>query len=160
MLDAVPPPATTPIGLHLTRVARTLSRAFDDALAAAGGSTPVWLILISLKTQQLANQRKLAEAIGIEGATLTHHLNAMEADGLVTRRPNPTNRRVHLVELTEAGEALFQRLRAAAVGFDRQLRAGLTDADVATLAQLLDRLRDNVSTGAAESRSQAARRRG
>ena len=87
----------------------------------------------------------MAEAIGIQGATLTHHLNAMEANGLVTRRLNPTNRRVHLVELTEAGEALFQRPRAATVGFDRQLRAGLADEDVATLARLLDRLRHNVA---------------
>jgi MarR family transcriptional regulator, transcriptional regulator for hemolysin len=140
----VPPPAGPPIGLHLARTARLVSRAFDDALAAAGGSVPVWLVLISLKTQRLANQRKLAEAIGIQGATLTHHLNAMEADGLVARRLDPTNRRVHVVELTEAGEALFQRLRAAAVAFDRQLRAGLADDEVATLARLLDRLRDNV----------------
>ena len=140
----MPPPAGPPIGLHLARTAKAVSRAFDDALAAAGGSVPVWLVLISLKTQRLANQRKLAEAIGIQGATLTHHLNAMEADGLVTRRPNPTNRRVHVVEPTAAGEALFQRLRAAAVAFDRQLRAGLADDDVATLARLLDRLRDNV----------------
>ena len=139
----MPPPVGPPIGLHLARTARTVSRAFDDALAAAGGSLPVWLILISLKTQRPANQRRLAEAVGIQGATLTHHLNAMEAAGLVTRRTDPTNRRVHLVELTEAGEALFHRLRAAAVAFDRQLRAGLADEDVATLAGLLDRLRDN-----------------
>jgi MarR family transcriptional regulator for hemolysin len=143
----VPPPAGPPIGLHLARTARTVSRAFDDALAAAGGSVPVWLILISLKTQHLANQRRLAEAVGIQGATLTHHLDAMEADGLVTRRPDPTDRRVHVVGLTEAGEALFHRLRAAAVAFDRQLRAGLADEDVATLAGLLDRLRDNVVGG-------------
>jgi MarR family transcriptional regulator for hemolysin len=140
----VPPPAGPPIGLHLTRTARVVSRAFDDALAAAGGSVPVWLVLIALKTQRLANQRRLAESIGIQGATLTHHLNAMEADGLVTRRRDPANRRVHLVEPTQAGEAVFQSLRAAAVAFDRQLRAGLADDDVATLVRLLDRLRNNV----------------
>ena len=141
----VPPPAGQPIGQHLTHTARLASRAFDAALAAAGGSLPVWLILISLKSQRLANQRKLADAIGIQGATLTHHLNAMEADGLVTRHRNLTNRRVHIVEMTDAGEALFHRLRAAAIAFDRQLRAGIADDDVATLARLLDRLRDNVA---------------
>jgi MarR family transcriptional regulator for hemolysin len=122
-----------------------VSRAFDDALAAAGGSVPVWLILISLETERLANQRRLAEAIGIQGATLTHHLNAMEADGLVTRRRDPTNRRVHVVELTQAGEALFERLRAAAIAFDRQLRSALTDEEITTLRRLLDRLRANVA---------------
>ena len=141
----MPPPTGPPIGLHLTRTASVLSRAFDDALAAAGGSRPIWLILLALKTQRLANQRKLAEAVGVQGATLTHHLNAMEADGLVTRRTDPTNRRVHLVELTSHGDALFHRLRAAAVGFDQRLRAGLTDSDVTSLARLLDRLRDNVA---------------
>src|ERR1700704_6399184 len=118
-------PAVMPIGLDLARTAKTCGRAFDDALAEAGGSQPVWLILISLKTGQHDNQRELAEAIGIQGATLTHHLNAMESDGLVTRHRNPTNRRVHVVDLTDAGEALFHRLRAAAGAFDRQLRAGL-----------------------------------
>jgi hypothetical protein len=49
----VPPPAAPPIGLDLTRVARVVSRAFDDALAAAGGSLPVWLVLISLKARTL-----------------------------------------------------------------------------------------------------------
>jgi MarR family transcriptional regulator for hemolysin len=142
----VPPPASPPIGLDLARVARVVSRAFDDALAAAGGSLPVWLVLISLKAQRSPNQRQMAEAIGIQGATLTHHLNAMEVDGLVTRRRDPANRRVHVVEVTEAGEALFQRLRAAAVGFDRQLRAGLRDDDVATFTRVLHRLQDNVAT--------------
>jgi MarR family transcriptional regulator for hemolysin len=105
------PPVPLPIGLRLTRTAKTLSRAFDDALAEAGGSLPVWLVLISLKSQQLGNQRALAEAVGIREATLTHHLNAMDAQGLITRRRDPANRRVHLVELTEAGEATFGRLR-------------------------------------------------
>ncbi|MBV9326775.1 MAG: winged helix-turn-helix transcriptional regulator [Chloroflexi bacterium] len=142
----MPPPAAPPIGLHLTRTARVVGRAFDDALAAAGGSLPVWLVLLSLKAQRLDNQRQMADAIGIQGATLTHHLNLMEADGLVTRRRDPHNRRVHVVELTEAGEALFQRLRAIAGSFDRQLRNGLSGADVATFARVLDRLRDNVAS--------------
>ena len=42
-------PARLPIGLHLAQVAKVVSRAFDDALAEAGGSLPVWLVLISLK---------------------------------------------------------------------------------------------------------------
>jgi len=70
----------------------------------------------------------------------------MEAGGLLTRRRNPANRRVHLVELTPAGEDLFQRLAAAAVAHDRQLRAGLTDHDLARLEQLLDQMRANLTS--------------
>ena len=138
-------PARLPVGLHLAQAAKVVSRAFDDALAQAGGSLPVWLVLISVKSQQAASQRELAAAAGIQGATLTHHLNAMESAGLVTRRRDPENRRTHLVQLTPAGDALFLRLRDAAMAFDQQLRSGLSGTDIDQLEQLLTRLRGNVS---------------
>ena len=131
--------------MHLTKVSRTVSRAFDDALAEAGGSLPIWLVLISLKRGQLASQRELADAVGIQGATVSHHLNAMESAGLVTRRRDPRNLRLHLVELTGAGDALFSRLREAAFAFDQRLRTGLTETDAAQLEARLTRLRENVS---------------
>jgi MarR family transcriptional regulator, transcriptional regulator for hemolysin len=134
-----------PLGLSLARTAKAVSRAFDDALAAAGGSVPVWLILLSLRTGRSRNQRELAAAVGVQDATLTHHLNAMEADGLITRTRHPTNRRVHVVELTEKGDALFLRLRGAAIAHDRRLRAGLTPEDAATLERLLTHLQSNVA---------------
>ena len=141
----MPRPSSPPIGLHLARTARSVSRAFDDALAEAGGSVPVWLVLISLKSQQMRNQRELAEAVGIREATLTHHLNAMDEQGLITRRRDPANRRVHQVELTEAGEAAFQRMRGAATAFDQRLRSGLSGDEVSQLEALLGRLAANVA---------------
>jgi MarR family transcriptional regulator for hemolysin len=140
-------PARTPIGLELARAARTVSRAFDDALAEAGGSLPVWLVLLNLKTRQVSSQRELAEAVGVREATLTHHLNAMDTQGLVTRTRDPANRRIHVVELTPAGEAAFIRLAEAATTFDRRLRDGLSDADLDVLATVLGRLAGNVAGG-------------
>jgi MarR family transcriptional regulator for hemolysin len=142
----MPPPVRPPIGRQLAHVARSVSRAFDDALAEAGGSLPVWLVLISLKSQRLGNQRQLAEAVGIREATLTHHLNTMDAQGLLTRRRDPANRRVHVVELTEQGEAAFHRLRGAALAFDQRLRRGITDEDAANLEDLLGRLERNAAS--------------
>jgi DNA-binding MarR family transcriptional regulator len=134
-----------PIGLQLARTAKVVSRAFDGALVKAGGSLPTWLVLVSLKSQRHGMQRELAEAVGIEGPTLTHHLNRMESDGLVTRRRDPQNRRVHHVALTDAGEAAFQRLRQAVMAFDRRLRVGMTDEQSSLLGELLGLLRANVA---------------
>lgn len=139
-------PASPPIGLHLARAARLISRAFDDALTQRGGSTPVWLVLLNLKIRPTANQRELAEAVGIREATLTHHLNAMETDGLLTRRRDQDNRRIHIIELTEAGEAAFLRLRDAAVAFDSQLRRGIPATEIASLEGILGRLTANIGT--------------
>jgi MarR family transcriptional regulator for hemolysin len=137
-------PLPVPIGLQLSRVARLVGRAFDDALAEAGGSLPVWLVLLNLTINPRANQRQLAEAVGVREATLTHHLNAMEASGLLARRRDPDNRRTHIVELSEAGDALFARLRDTAMGFDAQLRAGVSDSELERLARVLGRLATNV----------------
>jgi MarR family transcriptional regulator for hemolysin len=133
-----------PIGLRLSQVTRTVSRAFDEALDGAGGTLPVWLILLNLKIHKPTNQRNLAEKVGVREATLTHHLNAMDASGLVTRTRDAANRRVHLVELTDAGEAAFLRLQQAAIAFDARLRAGLADADLDQLSDLLGRMAANV----------------
>ena len=142
---AVPRPIRPPIGLLLARTAKDVSRAFDDTLGAAGGSLPVWLILLALKTREPPNQRELAQAVGIQGATLSHHLDAMEGDGLLTRQRDPSNRRVHQVRLTEQGEDRFHRLAAAARSHDERIRAGLAEEEIATLAELLGRLQSNVT---------------
>ncbi len=139
-----------PIGLRLSQAARTVSRAFDEVLAQAGGSLPAWLILLNLKIRKPGKQGELAEAVGVREATLTHHLNAMDARGLISRTRDSANRRVQVVELTEAGEAMFARLQQAAVAFDARLRAGLAEADLDRLGDLLGRLAANAGGGEEE----------
>jgi MarR family transcriptional regulator, transcriptional regulator for hemolysin len=135
-----------PTGLLITRVAKTLSRSFDAAMAERGGSLPTWLVLLSLTGDDHRSQRSIAAEIGVEGPTLTHHLNRMETDGLVTRARDPQNRRAHQVELTDDGRAAFHSLLGAVVGFDERLRAGFTDDELATLRDLLHRLAANAAT--------------
>ena len=142
----VPEGFQVPIGLRLNQAARAVGRAFDVAMAEAGGSLPVWLILLNLKVRRPGTQRELAEAVGIREATLTHHLNAMSAGGLITRTRDAANRRVQVVTLTEKGDQAFQSLAAAAIAFDAKLRTGLADTDLAALTTLLARLSANVAT--------------
>lgn len=139
-------PSKPPIGIVLANVARNVSRAFDDALGVAGGSRAEWLVLMALKNAPNANQRELAAQVGIQGATLTHHLNAMEDAGLVTRRRDPDNRRIHIVEITEKGEQAFRRMVGVVTTFDKQLRSGLSDAEISQLGDLLSRLHRNVNS--------------
>jgi MarR family transcriptional regulator for hemolysin len=138
-------PASLPIGLALSRAARMVNRAFDAALVEAGGSMPVWLILLNVKMRGSVKQRELAEAVGISEATLTHHLSALELDGLLTRTRQEGNRRVQLVALTDAGEKRFLALRDAAMDFDARLRRGLAAEEVQQLGKLLGHVGANVA---------------
>src|SRR6516225_6888031 len=106
---------------------------------------------IGLRLNQAARavERAFDKALAVREATLTHHLNAMDARGLVTRTRDPANRRFQVVTMTEAGEAAFLRLRTAAMAFNARLSAGLTGADLDTLAALLGQLAANVGAEAA-----------
>jgi MarR family transcriptional regulator for hemolysin len=141
-------PRLPPIGLRLARTARTVTNAFERAMADAGGSASIWQVLVLVRSQQWGTQSEMAEAMGITGATLTHHLNAMEERGLVRRWRDSSNRRVQRVELTDAGSAMFDRLRDAAQKHDERLRSRLSAGETAQLAELLDKLQAGVSSSA------------
>jgi MarR family transcriptional regulator for hemolysin len=136
----MPPPALPPIGLRLTRTARVVAQAFERAMAAAGGSAATWQVLLLVRTQNWGTQSAMAEAMGITPATLTHHLNGLERQGLIRRWREEDNRRNQRVELTEEGAALFERLRAVALAHDAKLRSRMTEAQTQQLEALLVRL--------------------
>ena len=129
-------PSPAPPGSSAARSRRWLTQ--------AGPYRCGW-VLLNLKIGRAGNQRRLAEVVGVTEATLTHHLNAMETAGLLTRRRDPNNRRIHVVELTDAGEAAFMRLREAAVAFDRSLRRGVSAGEARALEDVLNRLAANVA---------------
>jgi len=146
----------TPIGLLLAQTAKAVSRVFDETLAAAGGAMPTWLVLKALMQGGHRSQSELARDIGIQGPTLTHHLNAMEKAGLLTRRRLPDNRRVHQVELTDRGRAMFHQLRRAALEHDARLRQDFSAEEIELLRGLLGRLADNVRASEARDRQENA----
>jgi MarR family transcriptional regulator, transcriptional regulator for hemolysin len=144
MVRAMPRPATPPIGLNLARTARVVGQAFDRALAQAGGSAATWQVLLLVRSCRWGQQSEMAAAMGVTSATLTHHLNSLERQGLVRRWREDSNRRVQRVELTEEGIARFNRMREVATRHDARLRAVLSEDELAALAGLLDRLRTAV----------------
>jgi MarR family transcriptional regulator, transcriptional regulator for hemolysin len=139
------PPLVQPIGLAVSSTAKALNRAFTDELAQVGGSQHVWLILVALKRQRWRAQQEIAAAVGVEGPTLTHHLDRLEKAGLIERARDPQDRRAVRVELTPAGDELFHTLRKAAMAFDHCLSAGIADDDLETFRRVLAQLRENVA---------------
>ena len=133
------------LGILVSRSARSLDRALDQALTAAGGSLATWLVLQTLGTGERPTQAEVARVVGVRQPTLTHHLDSLERSGFVTRHRDAGDRRAQQVRLTDEGRRLFVRLRRVAAAFDGQLRAGLADDEVAVLERLLRQLVDNAT---------------
>src|SRR3954452_5662945 len=141
------PALLPPLGLRLARTAHVVTQAFERAMAQAGGSASAWQVLLLVRSGEWGTQARIAEAMGITGATLTHHLNGLEAEGLVRRGRDAGNRRVQRVELTDAGAELFERLREVAVRHDERLRSHLSASEAEQLAALLDKLQAGIREG-------------
>ena len=134
-----------PLGILVAQVGKQLDRAFDDALARSGGTRPTWLILLAVMTGAGGSQSTIAGRVGISGPTLIHHLDRLEAAGLVTRSRDASDRRTQAVALTDAGRDAFARLREAAIGFDGLLHSDLSDDEAAELRRLLGKVSAAVS---------------
>jgi MarR family transcriptional regulator, transcriptional regulator for hemolysin len=139
------PPSHPPVGLQLARTAHAATQAFERSMAEAGGSVSTWQVLVLIRSQRWGTQAEMAEAMGLSGATLTHHLNALEAQGLVRRWREPSNRRVQQVELTDSGAVMFNRLRTVATRHDELLRSRLSTEETALLGDLLQKVRAAVT---------------
>ena len=130
----------TTIGRLLFLTHRTVHDELDRRLAERGASLWNWVLLKEAANAEGASQRELAQHMRIEPPTLTRHLDKLEADGLVERRPDPDDRRVVRVDVTAAGYERLRELHEVVHELDDELRGILTKRDVEVLSRALPRV--------------------
>ena len=134
-----------PLGRDLVFTAKAVREAFEEALVQAGGSLGTWVVLNAVSDIGFVSQAVLASHVHLEGATMTHHVDRLEALGLVLRRADPSDRRVRKIELTAAGEQLYRDLLTAARALEATMNAGLGEQEQATLRRALATIRGNLA---------------
>jgi DNA-binding MarR family transcriptional regulator len=82
----------------------------------------------------------LAEQLGVTGRTVTALVDASEAEGVLTRRPDPYDRRAFRLTLTEEGERLLQKIEKLQQEVTGEIFASLDSAERGKLAELLLRI--------------------
>lgn len=132
------------VGRDVALLAKAIRVRFEADLAGAGASLPTWAVLSCAIGEEGLSQRQLAERMGIEGATLTRHLDRLEADGLIVRWRDPADRRVLRIFSTPEARELHAELATVAGRLEADLIAGLGPAEVAELRRLLAHLMTNL----------------
>jgi DNA-binding MarR family transcriptional regulator len=104
----------------------------------AGGLTPSQLSALST-VDRLGPLRlgDLAGAEGISGPTLTRIVGALEAEGLVARTADATDRRAARIATTAAGRARLRRIHSERDSYLRRRVERLTPTERATLEEAL-----------------------
>jgi DNA-binding MarR family transcriptional regulator len=86
------------------------------------------------------NPCTLGDSMMISSGTVTHRLDKLEKRGLVSRRPDPGDRRSVLVSLTPEGRELQDRAMVSHLDLEARLLSGLTERQRTELAKLLRQL--------------------
>jgi MarR family transcriptional regulator for hemolysin len=145
MMSDLPDSAEERFSAALHGTARAWRLAIDKRLKHLGIGQAGWMtIAMVAKSREAMSQRALADLVGVEGPSMVSMLDRLEREGLVSRAPSPTDRRVKLVHLTEAGTALFKQVRKEADAVRASLFDGMDPQALAGAAELLEMLRARI----------------
>src|SRR5258708_1702798 len=119
------------VGPQLRIAVKSARMLLERHLSQAGASFGTWTVLAMLESGGPVIQRVLAASLGIEGPTLTRHLDRLEELGLIRRNRAGADRRYALVELTAAGRTPCHELDPIARTAHDQLLTGVSAAEIA-----------------------------
>ena len=117
-----------------------LSRLSKQAMRATPESQMGMSIRHFMALHQISDavpQRELSEMLCIDANNTVILLNELESEGWITRRRDPSDRRRHLVSITDAGRAQLDHAIEAREAVAGEVLAKLSDDERRTLHDLL-----------------------
>jgi MarR family transcriptional regulator for hemolysin len=127
---------------HTARVWRV---ALNRRLKDLGVSQAGWMaIALVAKAKNPMSQIELAQAVGVEAATMVSMVDRLVKAQLVLRQPSAADRRVKFIALTDAGRAAYQQIQTQATAFRKELLSPENEAQLLQATELLERLQANL----------------
>lgn len=94
--------------------------------------------------EHIPSQKELADALGISPAAVTTTLKRLEKEGYIARSVTDEDNRRNEIRITDAGLAAIDESHAIFEAVDHRMLAGLTEEELKTFTELLERMRDNL----------------
>jgi DNA-binding MarR family transcriptional regulator len=128
-----------------TSVARLFRKHFADEAKEFNGTGAQWRALAIVGGRPGLSQGELAEILEVEPITTCRMIDRMEQAGLIERRRDPADRRAWHLFVTEAAEPVQSQMQQVGERLVARGLSGLSGAEVTTLCQLLERVRENLT---------------
>jgi DNA-binding MarR family transcriptional regulator len=127
-------------GFLLAQLGRAVTRRYRCALSPIGLKPRETQALMRLRADGAMSQQALGAALDIDASNLVALLNDLEADGVISRRRDPQDRRRHVVEVAERGMTLLGEIERAAGEVEDEFFAALDEDERVALQALLARV--------------------
>lgn len=128
------------LGFLLARHGRIMNVRLRHALGSCGLNPRQAVLLCSLHESGATSQQGLIEALSIDASALVAVLNDLEREGLAERRRDPSDRRRHIVEITQQGRRAVDSVESAVADVEREAFAGFSADERSQLHALLSRI--------------------
>lgn len=133
-----------------------LHRLLDRRMARSGASLARTKVLMLVEREGPVRATDIAELFGLAPRTVTDSLDALERAGLLRREPDPADRRVKRISITEEGRRAIAATEPLRLKLVDSIFGVLSDAERAQLARIVAKLAAAVDAadgedGAAES---------
>ncbi|NTJ66693.1 MarR family transcriptional regulator [Agrobacterium rhizogenes] len=126
-----------------SQMAKGFARSLQQRAAKLGFSPGQFPILLELWSEDGLTQKQLLERVDIEQATMANTLSRMERDGLVERRPHPSDKRAQLIFLTSKATAMQAEAIEAAMAADTDLLKDFRQFERELLLEYIRRVLEN-----------------
>lgn len=131
-------PASRPdLAAMVVPLGRALTAAERPVLREHGLTMWGYVVLSGLRTEPVRTQAALAEAVGADKTRIIGVLDELQGRGLLVREPDPADRRVRLVSLTDAGRRVREAARVAIQRNEERVLAVLEPDDRRALLRAL-----------------------
>lgn len=121
-------------------MARLFAHRLSEAIRPLGLAPAQFMTLLELWAEDGLTQADLVARLAVEQATMAGTIARMERDGLLLRRPHPSDRRAQTLHLTAHAQALRGPASAAAAGVNRRALAALSAAERADFLHLTGKI--------------------
>ncbi|MDR7143824.1 MarR family winged helix-turn-helix transcriptional regulator [Rhizobium sp. BE258] len=126
-----------------SQLAKGFARSLQQRAGRLGFSPGQFPILLELWAEDGLTQKKLLERVDIEQATMANTLSRMVRDGLIERRPHPSDKRAQLIFLTPKAQAMRDEAVDTAREADLALFDGFKTFERELMLEYIRRLLEN-----------------
>ena len=135
--------------LLVGRLWRKMAReaAARHGVSEAASAPLIWIERLGENVRQNA----LAEAIGIEGASLVRLIDELQSSGLVTREPDPSDRRANVVSLTPRGREVVTEVNDDIQNLRQQIFANVSAEDVQATGRVFAAIKEAAGKDAVQA---------
>jgi DNA-binding MarR family transcriptional regulator len=131
-------------------VARLMHVRFDQHARTWGMTRAQCVILIKVRCRPGLSQSELATLMEVEPISVVRLIDRLEAAGMVERRPDPSDRRMHRLHLLPAAEPALAKIDAFRAAAAEKFRQGIPGEDWDTALRVLMQIKDQMASEAME----------